>query len=335
MRRTSIAVLALAGSTMLASALLPTRAGSGARAAAGFRIVRFGGRVTAVWYPASARPAPYSYSTSFSGTVAFNAPATRWHGLRVPLVVFSHGDLGCGLQSLPFTEELAREGYIVAAPDHADAFLCHIIPGPSTAPRPQQPNFLKPETWDDRTFAVRRGDLEAVIDALLRDREFGPVIDPGRIGAAGHSLGGYTVVGMAGGWPTWVDPRIRAVLAFSPYVLPFEVRKTLAGIHLPLMYQGGTLDVGITPFLIRPGGAYWEANPPVYFVNLRRAGHFAWANCGPAHNTETCLEMHPNARLINEYGIAFFNHYLKHLPEPILEKSNPAVAAYKFRLPDP
>jgi hypothetical protein len=29
------------------------------------------------------------------------------------------------LQSIAFTEELARHGYVVAAPDHADAFLCH------------------------------------------------------------------------------------------------------------------------------------------------------------------------------------------------------------------
>ena len=34
---------------------------------------------------------------------------------------------------------------------------------------------------------------------LLRDTQVGPVIDPRRIGAAGFSLGGYTVIALAGG----------------------------------------------------------------------------------------------------------------------------------------
>ena len=46
---------------------------------------------------------------------------------------------------------------------------------------------------------LRAADLSAVIDAMLEDRTFGPRIDPARIGAAGHSLGGYTVLTVAGG----------------------------------------------------------------------------------------------------------------------------------------
>ncbi|MGA2871686.1 MAG: peptidase, partial [Verrucomicrobiota bacterium] len=39
----------------------------------------------------------------------------------------------------------------------------------------------------------------AVIDAVLDDKTFGSQIDRARIGAAGHSLGGYTVIVVAGG----------------------------------------------------------------------------------------------------------------------------------------
>jgi predicted dienelactone hydrolase len=46
---------------------------------------------------------------------------------------------------------------------------------------------------------LRATDLSAVIDALLDDKAFGSQIDPARIGAAGHSLGGYTVIAVAGG----------------------------------------------------------------------------------------------------------------------------------------
>jgi predicted dienelactone hydrolase len=38
-----------------------------------------------------------------------------------------------------------------------------------------------------------------VIDKMLADSVFGTLIDPGRIGAAGFSLGGYTMIEIAGG----------------------------------------------------------------------------------------------------------------------------------------
>ncbi|HXY25047.1 MAG TPA: hypothetical protein VEI73_10380 [Candidatus Acidoferrum sp.] len=153
-----------------------------------------------------------------------------------------------------------------------------------------------------------------------------------KIGLAGHSLGGYTVVGIAGGWQSWIDPRIRAVLALSPYVMPFQVKSTLGNVHVPLMYQGGTLDVGITPFLEGPKGAYAAANSPVYFVKLKAAAHLAWANCGNERTTQSCLANVANARLIADYGIAFFDRYLKGLHEPFLEQINSSLAEYKFKL---
>jgi len=301
--------------------------------AVGYRVVHLGGKVVALWYPTNARATLFAYGPMFSGQVAHDAPTTTVCGKRVPLVVFSHGDLGCGLQSVAFTEELARHGYVVAAPDHADAFLCHIVPLTSPSRPPPQPSVFKPGTWTDASFADRRRDIEAVIDGLLADAEFKPVIDERRIGAAGHSLGGYTVVGLAGGWASWTDSRIRAVLAFSPYVMPFQVHKTLGKVRVPLMYQGGTLDVGITPFLTGDTGAYAAANPPAYFLELKWAGHLAWANCGKARTTAACLERDEN-KLIDEYGIAFFDRYLKDMPEPVLEKANPDLSDYEFKLPN-
>ncbi|MGA8613228.1 MAG: hypothetical protein WB760_16310 [Xanthobacteraceae bacterium] len=265
--------------------------------------------------------------------VAVDAPPGTACRSPVPLVVFSHGFTGCGMQSIALTEELARHGYVVAAPDHADALFCHIDPealGPSS--RPSRLSFIRADTWTAATFADRRDDIKATIDGLLADKDFRDVIDAKNIGAMGHSLGGYTVVGMAGGWASWRDPRIRAVLALSPYVMPFEVHHTLQGIRAPLMYQGGTLDIGITPFLKGANGAYRQANPPAFFVELRNAGHFAWVNCGGASTTEACLAAKLNIGLINKYGIAFFDAYLKHKAEPVLKQKDPALAAYDFKL---
>jgi predicted dienelactone hydrolase len=195
-----------------------------------------------------------------------------------------------------------------------------------------EPSVFKPQTWTEASFADRRADIEAVIDALLQSPEFGPVIDPQRIGAAGHSLGGYTVVGIAGGWPRWADRRIRAVLAMSPYVMPFQVQHMLGDVKVPLMYQGGTLDVGITPFLVGAKGAFAQAKPPAYLLVLKGAAHFAWVNCGNARSTADCLATRPAMRLIDDYGIAFFDHYLKDLPAPLLTRKDVALADYQFRL---
>ena len=97
------------------------------RQAAGYRVLTMeSGRKVAVWYPTAAREQPMSYSRSnggFMGSVARDAPPAACP--RVPLVLFSHGLGGCALQMLFFTEELARHGYIVAAPDHRDA-VCAI-----------------------------------------------------------------------------------------------------------------------------------------------------------------------------------------------------------------
>lgn len=305
----------------------------GARAApcssaVGYRVMTIGDRPVAVWYPSEAQPERLAYSARFSGMVARDAPPTHACG-AVPLVVFSHGYLGCALQSVALTEELARHGYVVAAPDHADAALCHITKHGARVPAPAQPSILKPDAWTEATRADRRADLAAVIDRLLAD--WRDLIDAQRIGLMGHSLGGYTVVGMAGGWPAWRDARIRAVVALSPYVMPFQVGHTLEGVEVPLMYQGGSGDVGITPFLLGPHGAYAQAHAPAYLLVLRAAGHFAWVNCGRESSTVDCLAHVDNARLSARYAIAFFDRYLKDRPTRELEQGDPKLARFDHK----
>ena len=51
------------------------------------------------------------------------------------------------------------------------------------------------------------------------------------------------------------------------------------------------------------------------------------------HTTASCLAASANFRLIDKYGIAFFDRHLKHLPEPVLDQKDPALATYQFRLP--
>ena len=41
---------------------------------------------------------------------------------------------------------------------------------------------------------------------MLASADFGPLIDPARIAGMGHSHGGYSIQGVAGGWASWTDP---------------------------------------------------------------------------------------------------------------------------------
>ena len=145
---------------------------------------------TAIWYPAAA--------TSTQSEIIFGGPpdqevfapvavapgADVSQGARkYPLVLLSHGTGGAALQMMWLGHYLASRGYLVAAVDHH---------GNTAAEGRYVPQgFMLP--WE------RARDLTAVLDKLLADPVFGPRIDRERIGAAGFSLGGYTVISAAGG----------------------------------------------------------------------------------------------------------------------------------------
>src|SRR5712671_5180554 len=91
-----------------------------------------------------------------------------------PLVVFSHRYGSCGTRYAFITEQLARSGYIVAAPDHDDA-TCSSSGAASTDSPPPPPGA--PETWTDQSYTDRRADIVKTIDGLLASPMFGSSID--------------------------------------------------------------------------------------------------------------------------------------------------------------
>lgn len=97
------------------------------------------------------------------------------------LILISHGTGGHELGHHNLATRLAADGYLVAALRH---------PG---------------DNWEDRSmitsgryFSERPRQASRVLDALLASPEWGPRIPAGRIGAVGHSAGGYTVLALAG-----------------------------------------------------------------------------------------------------------------------------------------
>jgi predicted dienelactone hydrolase len=140
-----------------------------------------------VWYPVKHDVAE----------VTIDVPATSplWHADRAaldapplavehghPLVVLSHGFGSAASQLAWLGAALARRGFVAAAVSH---------PGNSSD------DVLTPEGFALRWERAR--DLRAVIDGVLADQTLGKIVDGTRIGAAGFSLGGTTVITLAGG----------------------------------------------------------------------------------------------------------------------------------------
>ena len=244
----------------------------------------------AVWAPADAKPSP--------------------------LIIFSHGFHGSNMQSAFLMQALAKSGYLVVAPNHHDAAT---VSGWLSKP---ETSFAKAAQWNDKTYADRRKDITTLLAALRTDTGWKSRIDWDKIALAGHSLGGYTVLGLSGAWPSWKLKEVKAVLALSPYCTPFTVNGNLSQLGIPVMYQGGTQDRGITPFVKGPNGAFAKTASPVIFVNFADFNHFSWTNLN--HNEE-------ERELVDRYSIAFFDKYLKKSTSAKPEKKEPGVVSLEMK----
>jgi predicted dienelactone hydrolase len=136
----------------------------------------------ALYYPTQA-PARTVAMGPFRLEVAVQAPPDDTFKA---LIVMSHGNGGTELAHSSLAQALARQGYLVAALRH---------PG---------------DNWQDRSlmqsasryFTERPQQVSRVIDALLRDPQWRDHITTDaqgpRVGAVGHSAGGFTVLALAG-----------------------------------------------------------------------------------------------------------------------------------------
>lgn len=270
-----------------------------------------------LWYPTRAAERAHDYGGQ-AGSVALDAPVAA--GAH-PLLVFSHGYLGAGDQSIFLCEALARAGYVVAALDHADSSR--------GGTNRESPQFAHPERWDERKFRDRAEDLRFLIDHLLaraarRDDALSGRVDAQRIGGIGHSLGGYALLGVAGAWPSWRDDRVRAFALLSPYAAPLKDRQRL-DVGAPVMLQGGTLDIGVTPLL---PGVYAKLAAPRYYAVLRAENHFGWTNLACLGRTTVACAGSGNPREMVALTRAFFDRHLRGLPAKRLNRKG-ALASYQ------
>jgi predicted dienelactone hydrolase len=143
-----------------------------------------------IWYPADPSAVEQtqwigSPDTPFAsaGKAAPNSPIIAAPA-KFPLILLSHGFGASSSMMAWLGTALASHGYIAAAVNHPgnNSLEAYTVQG----------SIL---WWE------RAADETVVLDQLLADSTFGPRIDSKRIGAAGFSLGGLTVLELAGGIP--------------------------------------------------------------------------------------------------------------------------------------
>ncbi len=173
---------------ILFNLLLVTQAIAGE---AGWRQITIPGTTTsetsitvALYYPTQAPARVVAVGPSTVRVAIQGPPDAKFKGL----IVFSHGNRGSELGHSSLAEALAQDGYLVAALRH---------PGDNW----QDGSLLQASPL--RYFTERPLHVSRVIDALMQDAAWGERIAKDslgpRIGAIGHSAGGYTVLALAGG----------------------------------------------------------------------------------------------------------------------------------------
>ena len=133
-----------------------------------------------VWYPSQTTfpTDKIAENVAFFGSsvVRVGAPLAG----KFPLVVISHGYRGNWRNQNWLATKLAQDGYVVASLDH---------PGTTSFNHSAQ---AAAQWWR------RAGDLSRLLDWLLNESYLLPNIDANDVTAIGHSLGGWTVMLLAG-----------------------------------------------------------------------------------------------------------------------------------------
>lgn len=207
--------------------------------------------VTNIWYPVDSAVPETAHDIGEPGHPYFeghpravDGPLSAAHA-KYPLLLLSHGTGGSAASLDWLGSALAANGYIVAGVNH---------PGN---------NALEPVTVDGFILWWERAtDVSEVLDSLLSDPTLATRIDTGRIGAVGFSLGGYTVLELAGArtdQKQFLD--FCASSAADAICHPPEMKRLPDGPHVP-----DQLSPEAIASIARSGGPYRDPRIKAVFA---------------------------------------------------------------------
>ena len=236
-----------------------------------------------------------------------------------PLLIFSHGNGGLRHQNTYQAEYLASHGYIIAAPDHTGNAAVTILPEQVVI---YSQETRKPERRDDRPHDVsflisHLSELAAGKEHWLSGR-----IDTEKLGAFGHSFGGFTVCRA-----TELDSRLQAILPMTLAGTSLNAAEE-STCQVPLLVILGDADRTVGEEGNKRSTAYFEAaSGPKYLLSFKDAGHFTFTEMtqinpdwgdgigvdkdDEGNVTFTYSDAFEDQRITNEYSVAFFDCFLR------------------------
>ncbi|MGW5862105.1 alpha/beta hydrolase family protein [Streptomyces sp. NPDC055239] len=278
-------------------------------------------------------------------------PAARPAKGKHPLVVLSPGFTLHRATLTGLAEELASQGYLVALVDHAYESFGTEFPGKGESSRAQSSRTLTcvacekveeaphGDAGEKEMLAEaarnRAADISYVIDALTgrartgdgRHPDYRALIDPRRIGAAGHSLGGNAATAAAG-----TDHRIRAAANLDG---TFFAPVPAAATGRPVLMLG--TRSGHSP---RTDDVTWprewqRLHGWKRWLTVADSGHLTFTDMpvlgGQLGMTDPSapLSGERSGEITNEYVTAFFDQHIRSRDRSLLDgpsNANPEVA---------
>jgi predicted dienelactone hydrolase len=176
-----------------------------------------------VMYPTQVPSVPVAFGP-YSIDTALNSPIEEG---SFPLVIISHGSGGSPLVYRTIGACLAKNGYIVAMPEH---------PGNN-----RDNNELNGTV---ENLVNRPRHIRLTIDAVSSGTHFKNRAQPDNTAIIGHSLGGYTALAVAGGQP-WTrkgqkievesDKRAKALVLMAPATGWYMPEDALRNVKTPIL----------------------------------------------------------------------------------------------------
>ena len=270
-----------------------------------------------------------------------DAPPAGQQGSGLPLVVLSPGFVHPRSTLTALAEDLASHGYVVAGVDHT-------YESPGTAfPDGRVTTALAREAprrgrWE-KVVAGRAADVSFVLDQLTGAQQAAGLIDPSRMGMAGHSIGGASAIAAL-----LADSRLRAGLDMDGSTaapIPDE------GLDRPFLFLGKASNYTPGSGILRsPDGKHVKGSVLTWERDWARlTGWKRWlVVAGAVHASFTDLGLLadqfgldigaslPGARSLDitrAYVRAFFDQHLRGRPQALLDQPSPNYPEVTFCSP--
>lgn len=249
-----------------------------------------------------------------------------------PVLLFSHGFSGHKNQNTFQIEQLVSQGYIVVGIDHTYSSTTSVFSDGRIANYvPQKTESIvyldkANEGWvEDAKFVLDQVELLAQNDP---ENRFVGRMDMENVGMFGHSFGGATSTQML-----MTDSRIKAALNMDG-VLYGKLRVPPDGLKKPFMMMSA--DDSIREAKETDGKEFIEfVNETLpryeyvtvggnYWMKIKDMKHMGFSDLylfSPLYERMEGVDIQKAYRLINDYSLDFFNHYLKHQPFKLLEQN--------------